>query len=84
MSYVYVLLSLKDGKRYTGITDDLDRRIEEHNSGQVKSTKHRTPFKIIYYEWSEDLRDAMNREKYLKTYYGKHYIKNRVRYSQEQ
>ena len=50
----------------------------------VKSTKHRTPFKLIYYEWSEDIRDAMNREKYLKTYYGKHYIKNRVRYSQEQ
>ena len=50
MSYVYVLLSLKDGKRYTGITDDVERRLEEHNSGQVKSTKHRTPFKIIYYE----------------------------------
>jgi putative endonuclease len=39
--YVYVLLSLKDGKFYTGFTRELDRRIEEHNSGMVYSTKYR-------------------------------------------
>ncbi|MBL7130458.1 MAG: GIY-YIG nuclease family protein [Candidatus Omnitrophica bacterium] len=49
MFYVYVLQSLKDNKWYTGSTQDISRRLEEHNSSRVASTRRRVPFKIIYY-----------------------------------
>lgn len=66
MFYVYVIKSRKDGNLYIGSTDDLKRRVKEHNSGEVLSTKNRRPFQLIYYEayWSEI--DARNREKNLK------------------
>lgn len=76
--YVYVLYSEKDGKRYTGITDNLERRIKEHQEGKVISTKWRLPLRLVYYEWCEDIKDAMRREKYLKTFFGKSYIKKRI------
>lgn len=78
MYYVYVLLSQKDGKLYTGSTDDLKRRIAEHNSGYVKSTINRRPLKLIYYEACHIETDARRRKKYLKTGMGKKYIRNRL------
>ena len=77
--YVYVLRSKLDGKYYTGFSTDLDKRIEEHNSGKVSSTKYRIPFEIVYYEVCFCIDDATHREKYLKTTYGKRYIKNRIK-----
>jgi len=76
--YVYVLRSLIDKKFYTGYTSDLKRRLDEHNSGISTSTKWRRPFTLIYFEGSRNIKDAMKREKYLKTTYGKRYIKNRL------
>ena len=77
--YVYVLQSIKDGKNYTGYTKDLELRFEQHKRGEVQSTKYRLPLKIIYYEWCEVIEDAKHREKYLKTHYGKMYLKNRLK-----
>ena len=77
MIYVYVLRSVKDGFLYTGCTRDLRTRLQHHNSGKVRSTKDRAPFELIYYEACTDERDAFHREKYLKTAYGKRYIKAR-------
>ena len=77
--YTYILQSLKDGKKYTGYTKDLKLRFERHQSGYVESTKHRRPFKIIYYEWCIDEEDANRREKYLKTFYGAQYITKRLK-----
>ena len=79
MYYVYVLKSEKDSMFYVGYTSDLKRRFAEHSEGLVKSTKHRRPLEIVYYEASRDHRDAMKRERYLKTAYGKRYIKNRLK-----
>jgi putative endonuclease len=79
MFYVYVLLSLKDGKKYTGYTHDLKLRFESHQKGEVLSTKDRRPFKLIYFEGCLNQQDATKREKYLKTTYGKRYIKNRLK-----
>jgi len=78
--YVYLLESLKDGKWYTGYTNNLEKRIKQHNAGYNLSTKHRAPFKLIYYEicLSED--DAKAREKYLKSGMGKRYLKNRLKF----
>lgn len=78
MYFVYVLRSLKDGNFYTGFTENLDRRLAEHNDGVTKSTKDRKPFTLIYYEACRNRKDALHREKYLKTTYGKRYIRNRL------
>jgi len=79
MNYVYVIGSEKDGKWYTGFTNDLRKRFNEHNNGKVLSTKSRGPFKIIYYEACVNMQDAKSREKYLKTGMGKRYLKNRLK-----
>lgn len=79
MYFVYVLQSQKDNKWYTGSTSDLYRRLEEHNNGQVQSTKNRKPFNIIYYEACINEHDARTREQYLKTARGKRYLKNRLK-----
>ena len=77
--FVYVLKSRKDGNNYTGYTEDLFLRFEAHNAGRVTSTKHRRPFDLIYFEGCLDQRDALKREKYLKTHYGKMYLGNRLK-----
>jgi putative endonuclease len=79
MYYVYVLESEQDRKFYTGFTRDLQKRIEEHNSGISRATKGRIPFNLVYYEFCLNHKDAMRREKYLKTTWGKRYIKNRIK-----
>ena len=62
MTYtVYILISLKDSKRYIGMTSNLDRRLTEHHSGLVKSTKNRRPMKLIYTEEFDSKEDAMKR-----------------------
>ena len=77
--YTYLLLSEKDGKYYTGYTKDLNVRFEQHQKGQVQSTKHRRPFKLIYYEVCLSQQDALKREKHLKTFYGKMFIAKRLK-----
>ena len=79
MYYTYVLRSLKDGKMYTGYTKDLKLRFEQHEKGQVESTRHRKPLEIIYYEACKSQDDALRREKYFKTHYGKMYLKKRLK-----
>ena len=79
MFYTYILISKKDNKFYVGYTDDLKRRIEQHNNGYVGSTKYRRPLKLIYYEVCINQQDALHREKYLKTSFGKRYIRNRLK-----
>ncbi len=66
MFFVYILKSVKDNEWYVGSTNNLRRRIEEHNRGKSNATKSRAPFKLIYYEayLSED--DAKRREHNLK------------------
>jgi len=77
--YVYVLQSLKDGKFYTGYTENLKLRFEEHQKGYVGSTKDRRPLELIYYEACLNKKDAMHREKYFKTYLGKMFLKRRLK-----
>ena len=77
--YTYVLLSLKDNQFYTGYTSDLEYRLIQHDNGLVKSTKERRPLKLIYFEVSLNSKDATHREKYLKTSWGKRYIKQRLK-----
>lgn len=77
--WVYVLRSLKDKNKYTGYTKNLPSRFEAHQKGNVKSTKDRGPFELIYFEGCLNQQDATKREKYLKTHYGKMFLRNRLK-----
>jgi len=84
MFYVYVLKSLKDQKHYIGQTNDLKRRFEEHNNGLSTSTKHRRPFKLVYYEAYVVRKDAVIREMKLKKFKnGYTELKKRLKYTLE-
>lgn len=70
---------MKDLNLYVGYTNNLIKRVEEHNKGKVPSTKNRVPLKLVYWEGCLNKQDATIREKYLKTAWGKRYIKNRIK-----
>lgn len=79
MSYTYILLSKKDGQMYTGSTNNLKLRLEQHTKGKVESTKNRRPLALIYYEACRNEADARRREKVLKSYRGKMFIRRRLK-----
>ena len=75
----YVLHSKKDNKFYTGYTKNLKLRFEQHQKGLIESTRDRRPLKLIYFEGCLNQQDALRREKYLKTFYGKMFLHNRLK-----
>ena len=77
--YVYVLYSLKNRNLYIGSTNNLIRRVKEHNLGLNKSTKSYKPWKLIYYEASLHEQDAKRREIYFKTSQGGRLLKRRLK-----
>jgi putative endonuclease len=79
--YVYILQSLKNKNMYTGFTNDLRKRFNEHQENKSTYTNGRGPFKLIYYEASLHKEDAVARELYLKSGMGKRYLKNRLKRS---
>lgn len=70
MFYVYVLESSRDGKLYIGYTNDLKRRIAEHDEAKGNSTRYRLPLNLVYYEAYASQTDAKNREFRLKNSVG--------------
>jgi len=80
MHCVYILQSKKDRKLYVGCTNDLRKRIKMHNSGKISSTKLRKPLEPIYYEAYQNKKDAFQREMFLKTGWGRNYIKRSLKY----
>jgi len=66
--YVYLLRSKKTNWIYIGCTNNLLKRLEEHNSGEVYSTKHYLPIELIYYEAYASKDSAYKREKNLKAF----------------
>jgi len=77
--YTYILRSKRTGNLYTGFSNNLRKRLKEHNKNKVSSTKGRGPFEVVYYEACDNLEDAHARELYLKSGMGKRYIKNRLK-----
>jgi len=78
MVYVYILQSEIDKNLYIGLTNDLERRFQQHNLGKVTSTKHRIPFRLIYKEQHFSRKDAREREKYFKSGFGREIIKKLI------
>ncbi|PIX77221.1 MAG: endonuclease [bacterium (Candidatus Ratteibacteria) CG_4_10_14_3_um_filter_41_18] len=67
MYWLYILRSLKDGRVYIGSTNNLKRRLKEHERGKVKSTKGRRPFKLIHIEKFNTRSETTQRELFLKS-----------------
>ncbi|HEY9166148.1 MAG TPA: GIY-YIG nuclease family protein [Candidatus Kryptonia bacterium] len=67
---VYVIESV-EGYRYTGQTDNLGRRLSQHNTGKSHSTKHGSGWTVVYMEECESRAAAMKREKCLKSSAGR-------------
>jgi len=76
MYYVYILKSIKTGEFYKGITNDLKRRLFEHNSGKTISTKDKGPWKMVYHEECPNRTEARKKEKFFKSGFGRELLKN--------
>jgi putative endonuclease len=79
MYIVYALQSGKDGRIYVGLTNNLSQRLGYHNSGRVFSTKGYRPWRLFYTEHFETRVEARNREKKLKSGYGKEFLNEILR-----
>ena len=64
MYYIYLLKSRN--KIYIGFTNNLEKRVKQHNNGENISTRHGIPWSLIYYEAFRSKSDAIQREKKLK------------------
>ncbi len=74
MYYVYVIRSEVDSRLYKGITNNLERRIKEHNIGKNNSTKGYKPWRLFYFEKVNTREKARNREIYFKSGIGRDFI----------
>lgn len=78
MHYVYVLYDKTQDKMYTGLTNNLERRLKEHNRGEARTTVRMKERKLVYYEACTSKSDAHKREKQLKTGFGRGYLRRRL------
>ena len=78
MWYVYILKSAIDNNLYVGSTNDIARRLTEHNSGKVDSTKNRTPLRLEAYFAVKDKSRAIALEQYFKTGSGRAFLQKRI------
>ena len=82
MYYVYILKSINFNKLYIGFTNDLRRRLAEHNNGKSNYTSKYLPWRLVYYEAYSSKKDAQKRETAFKSH-GKAWgqLKNRIQFS---
>ena len=73
--YAYILKSLSHGNYYYGSTNDLEKRISQHNNGQMKYTKGRRPWILHYFEEFDTRSEAQKREYFFKSIEGYNYLK---------
>ena len=78
MYYVYIIQSVKDNSYYVGSTEDLKRRLQEHNRGRVRYTSSKMPYELVYYCAFQIKKKAIDFEKYLKQGSGFAFAKKRL------
>jgi putative endonuclease len=75
MSYfTYIIKSQRNGKYYVGSSDDVQRRLQDHNWSRTPSTKTGIPWKLVYFEKYDTRSEAMTREYEIKAKKSKSYI----------
>ncbi len=77
--FVYILKSVSTNKTYVGITNNLERRLKEHNSGKSKFTKSYIPWEMVYSEKILNREFARDKEKYFKSAAGRKRIKELIK-----
>lgn len=77
--YVYILFGQKDRKLYIGYTENLKLRLGEHFKGSVVATRHRRPLTLVHYEAFTNKKDAQDRERFLKSGFGRMQLKKSLR-----
>ena len=78
MFTVCAIKSIKNNYVYVGLTKNLENRLARHNSGREKTTKPHRPFRLIRTENFKTWQEARNREKQLKSGYGKEFLKTLI------
>ena len=78
MFFVYVLQSKSTGKFYVGQTQDLERRLDEHNRGLARYIRGQGPWGLIYREDHTTRGEAMRRERFLKSGQGRNWLRPKL------
>jgi len=79
MFTVYVIESLRNGKRYVGFTSKTaERRLAEHNRGCNKWARENRPFKLVYREFFDNEKDARKKERFLKSGQGRKFLNKKI------
>lgn len=78
MFYVYVLQSLSYNTHYVGSTEDVERRLSEHNAGKCRYTSGRMPWQLVYKEECGGRSEAVRRERFLKSGQGRKFLKEKL------
>lgn len=85
MWFTYVLISIKNGKFYTGYTSDITKRLIQHNRKYgSKYTSINAPYKLVFFEAFISKLDATKAEKFFKSGYGREVLKDKIKYSLEE
>jgi len=79
MYFVYIIKSLKTERYYIGSTNNLERRIYEHNIGKMRSTKAYIPYTLVYKEAFSDRMDAVRKERYIKSQKSRSFIESLIK-----
>ncbi|MES2006946.1 MAG: GIY-YIG nuclease family protein [Patescibacteria group bacterium] len=77
MYWIYALKSTEKKFIYVGMTENLERRVNQHNAGRAPATQYYAPFTLLYSETAGSRQEARKREKYLKSGIGKEFLKNK-------
>jgi putative endonuclease len=81
MFFAYIVQSLASGRFYIGHSDDVDQRVEDHNTGRSHYTKGRGPWELVYAEAFRTRAEAMSREREIKKRKSKRYIEKLIKKS---
>ncbi|MBU0573826.1 MAG: GIY-YIG nuclease family protein [Candidatus Margulisbacteria bacterium] len=76
--YIYVIRSLEYNNNYIGSTENVEKRLKEHNAGKCRYTSGRCPWVLAYQEEYPTRGEAMKREKFLKSGQGRKFLKDRI------
>jgi putative endonuclease len=81
MFFAYVIQTEIDGSFYKGHCEDLQKRLQQHNSGQTQSIKSKIPYALIYFEEFKTRSEAIKREKYFKTSAGRRFLNSKLSFN---
>jgi putative endonuclease len=79
MFYTYILQSDKSGRYYVGHAEDIYKRLERHNAGNVAATRNKGPWVVVYFETHETKADANSRKLYIKSMKSRIYIESLIK-----